>query len=95
MSGWAGVRRTPPWSAPPELALISTIPVGDAPAGAEMADHDRLCLVVSTRTAANLSFISLADRKEIARIPVGKGAKHIAVAQVPKAVIDAFEAVAR
>jgi DNA-binding beta-propeller fold protein YncE len=78
----------------PELTLIATIPVGDAPGWAEMADHDRLCLVVSTRSG-DLSFISLADRKELARIPVGKGAKHIAVAQVPKAVIDAFEAAAR
>jgi hypothetical protein len=75
----------------PELTLIATIPVGDAPGWAEMADHDRLCLVVSQRSA-DLSFISLAQRKELARIPVGKGAKHIAVAHVPVAVIDAFKA---
>lgn len=77
----------------PELKLIATIPVGDAPGWAEIADHDRLCLVVSSRSG-ELSFISLAERKELARIPVGKGAKHIAVAQVPNAVLDAFRAAA-
>jgi DNA-binding beta-propeller fold protein YncE len=75
----------------PELTLIATIPVGDSPGWAEMADHDRFCLVVSTRSG-DLSFISLAERKELARIPVGKGAKHIALAQVPVAVVEAFKA---
>jgi DNA-binding beta-propeller fold protein YncE len=75
----------------PELTLIATIPVGDAPGWTEMADHDRRCLVVNTRSG-DLSFISLDERKEVARIPVGKGAKHIAVAQVPVAVIKAFKA---
>jgi hypothetical protein len=75
----------------PELTLIATVPVGDAPGWAELADHDRICLVVNTRSN-DLSFISLTERRELARLKLGKGPKHIAVALIPGAVIDAFRA---
>jgi DNA-binding beta-propeller fold protein YncE len=75
----------------PALTLIATVPVGDAPGWAEMADHDRVCLVVNTRSN-DLSFISLAEHRELVRLKLGKGPKHIAVARVPAAVIDAFRA---
>ena len=75
----------------PDLTLIATIPVGDAPGWAEMANHDRVCLLVNTHSG-DLSFVSLAERKELARLKLGKGPKHISVAQVPSTVIDAFKA---
>ena len=58
----------------PELTLIATIPVGDAPGWAETADAGRLCLIANTRSD-DLSIISIADRKEILRLPVGDGPK--------------------
>lgn len=75
----------------PELTLIATVPVGKAPGWAEMADHDRLCLIANTRSG-DVSFISVAEGKELVRLKLGKGPKHIVVAQIPAAVIDAFKA---
>ena len=75
----------------PELTLVATAPVGDAPGWAELADHDRLCLIANTRSD-DLSFVSIADRKELALIKVGDGPKHITVAQAPAAILDAVKA---
>ena len=72
----------------PELTLIATIPVGDAPGWAETADAGRLCLIANTRSD-DLSIISIADRKEILRLPVGDGPKHITVARIPATVVAA------
>jgi hypothetical protein len=66
----------------PELTLITTIPVGDAPGWAETADAGRLCLIANTRSD-DLSVISIADRKEILRLPVGDGPKHVTVSRLP------------
>jgi DNA-binding beta-propeller fold protein YncE len=74
----------------PELTLIATIPVGDAPGWAETADAGRLCLIANTRSD-DLSIISIADRKEILRLPVGDGPKHITVARLPPAVVSAVK----
>jgi YVTN family beta-propeller protein len=78
----------------PELTLLATIPVGDAPGWAVMAEHDQLCIAANTR-ANTLSVISIADRKEIARVPVGKGPKHITVAELPQFVVDAAASYSR
>jgi len=74
----------------PELTLIATIPVGDAPGWAETAERGRVCLIANTRSD-NLSIISIADRAEVARLPVGNGPKHITVAQIPASVIAALK----
>jgi DNA-binding beta-propeller fold protein YncE len=74
----------------PELTLIATVPVGDAPGWAELADHDRVCLIANTRSD-DISFVSLAERKELARITVGDGPKHITVSRVPVAVLEALK----
>jgi DNA-binding beta-propeller fold protein YncE len=74
-----------------ELTLIATIPVGDAPGWAEVADEGRVCLIANTRSD-DLSIISIPKRAEIARMPVGNGPKHITVARIPQAVIAAFKA---
>jgi DNA-binding beta-propeller fold protein YncE len=69
-----------------DLTLIATIPVGDAPGWAEVAEGGRTCLIANTRSD-DLSIISIAQRTEVARLPIGNGPKHITVARVPKAVI--------
>ena len=75
----------------PDLKLIATIPVGDAPGWAETADRGRLCLVTNTRSH-DLSIISIAERTEIVRLPIGKGPKHITVARIPASVVAAVKA---
>jgi DNA-binding beta-propeller fold protein YncE len=72
----------------PELELLATIPVADAPGWAAFADGDRTCIIASTR-ADTISLISVADRKETVRIPGGDGPKHITVAQIPSEVVEA------
>ena len=78
----------------PELSLIKTVKVGDAPGWAEIADDGRVCLVANARSN-DLSFVSIPAGAEIARLPVGKGPKHLRVAQVPSSVIAAFVAGAK
>jgi DNA-binding beta-propeller fold protein YncE len=73
----------------PALTLLATIPVGDAPGWAETADGGRVCLIANTRSD-NLSFVSIAERKEILRMPIGNGPKHITVARVPVSVVAAM-----
>ena len=75
----------------PDLTLIATVPVGDSPGWAAFADHDRVCLTANTRSD-DISFVSVAERKELARIKVGDGPKHITVAAVPAKVLAAFTA---
>ena len=70
----------------PELTLIATVPVGDAPGWAEFADHDRVCLIANTRSD-DLSIVSVADRNELVRLKTGDGPKHITVARVPAVVL--------
>ena len=75
----------------PELTLIATIPVGDAPGWAETADNGRICLIANTRSD-DLSIISIPERTEIVRLPIGDGPKHITVARIPASVVHAFKA---
>lgn len=75
----------------PALTLIATVPVGDAPGWAETADGGRVCLIANTRSD-DLSFVSIADRRELLRLPIGNGPKHITVAHVPAAVVAAVKA---
>ena len=72
----------------PDLKLITTIPSGDGPGWAEIADGGKLCIVTNTRSD-DLSIISIAERKEIKRMPIGDGPKHVTIARIPQAVIDA------
>ena len=75
----------------PALTLIATVPVGDGPGWAETADNGRVCLIANTRSD-DLSFVSIADRKEVLRLPIGNGPKHITVARVPASVVAAAKA---
>lgn len=75
----------------PELTLIATVPVGDAPGWAEVSLDGRMCLVANTRSD-DLSIISIADRREVARLPIGNSPKHITVTRLPAAVVAAMKA---
>ena len=39
-----------------------------------------------------LSVLSIPERKETARLPIGDGPKHITVARIPASVVAAVEA---
>ena len=75
----------------PELTPIATVPVGDAPGWAETADEGRICLIANTRSD-DLSIISIRQRAEVVRLPVGNGPKHITVTRLPAPVIAAVKA---
>ena len=83
-SDYAALVRTP------ALELIAAVPVGDGPGWSEVADDGRVCLVANARSD-DLSIISIADRREIVRLPTGNGPKHITVSQIPAPVIAAFK----
>jgi hypothetical protein len=72
-----------------DLTLMATVPVGDGPGWSETADHGRVCLITNTRSD-DLSFVSIADRKEALRLPIGNGPKHITVAHVPASIVAAL-----
>jgi DNA-binding beta-propeller fold protein YncE len=71
-----------------DLTLIATIPVGDSPGWAEVTHDGSVCLVTNTR-AHDLSIIAIASRSEVARLPMGKGPKHITMAHLPADVVVA------
>jgi DNA-binding beta-propeller fold protein YncE len=70
----------------PTLKLVATIPVGDAPGWAELSQDSRICLLANTRSR-DLSFVSMKDRAEVLRLPLGRAPKHITIAQVPGDVL--------
>ena len=70
----------------PELSLLATIPVGDGPGWAEIADGGRTCLITNTRSD-DLSIISISERREIRRLPMDDGPKHITVTRLPASVM--------
>ena len=72
----------------PELSMIAAVKVGAAPGWAEVADGGRLCLLPDGRSN-DLSIVSIADRAEVARVPVGRGPRHVRAANIPEAVLAA------
>jgi hypothetical protein len=83
-SDYAGIVAVAP------LRLVATVPVSDAPSWAVIDARDRWCLTANTR-ADEVSFVSLAAHEEIARIAVGRGPKHITLAQVPATIVAAIQ----
>ena len=63
-------------------------------AGPRSPDAAASALIANTRSD-DLSIISIPNRAEVVRLPIGNGPKHITVARVPGTVIDAFKAAAR
>jgi YVTN family beta-propeller protein len=62
------------------------IEVDDAPGWATSGPGGRRCFVANTR-ADTLSVISYRTRREVARLPVGDGPKHIEAGRVPVGVL--------
>jgi DNA-binding beta-propeller fold protein YncE len=75
----------------PDLTLLATIPVGDAPGWAEVAEDGRTCLLANARSD-DLSIVSIDGRRETARLPIGDGPKHITVTRLPAAITAAMAA---
>lgn len=75
-----------------DLSLVTTIPTGDAPSWSAITHDDRLCLIANTRSD-DVSVIDLTGRREVARIPVGRGVKHITIGAIPAALVDTLRGV--
>ena len=81
------------------VALISTetlkplafVNVGDAPGWAAITSDSRYCLVPNTRSD-DVSVVSIAEHKEVARLRAGRGPKHIRMGRVPAGTLAAFTA---
>lgn len=68
------------------LEPTAVIPVGDAPSWAANGPDGRHCFVPNTREDT-VSVISYAARREVARIGVGDGPKHVEAGRVPAEVL--------
>lgn len=69
------------------LEPVEIIGVGDAPSWAATGPDGRSCFVPNTRDGT-LSVISYAARREIARVGVGHGPKHVEPGRVPAELFD-------
>ncbi|MGQ9425227.1 YncE family protein [Gilvimarinus sp. F26214L] len=69
-----------------DLSLVATVPVGDAPSWAEVSGDGRLCILPNNRSD-DVSIVDLQQQTEIARIPVGRGPKHVTVGFLPTSVL--------
>ncbi|MEO0983879.1 MAG: serine/threonine protein kinase [Pseudomonadota bacterium] len=72
----------------PELELITTTPVGDAPSWAAISPDQNLCVIANNRSD-DVSLIDMESGEEVARLPAGRAPKHVTIARVPDAVLQA------
>ena len=75
----------------PDFKLLATIPAGDGPGWAEVADGGKTCFITNTRSD-DVSIISIPERKEVLRLKTGDGPKHVTVARIPASVIAGIKA---
>jgi hypothetical protein len=76
----------------PALTLSAVIPVGDQPAEAETSLDGHYCFVTNRgpgQNANTVSVISYAQRREVARIPVGQHPQEEGEAMMPDSVLRA------
>jgi DNA-binding beta-propeller fold protein YncE len=78
----------------PALKMIADFKIGQAPGWAEVAEDGRVCLLTNGRSN-DVSIVSIPDRAEVARVPVGRGTRHVHVANVPNEVIAAVESASK
>ena len=71
------------------LTLRSAVPTGDAPSWAAIDSTDTLCVLANNRSD-DVSLIALVEGMEVARLPAGRGPKHVTIGKVPKAVLDSL-----
>ncbi|MEM0953760.1 MAG: hypothetical protein AAGI24_06440 [Pseudomonadota bacterium] len=79
-SDYAAVVTTQP------LALVATVPVGDAPSWSALDASGEHCLIANNRSD-DVSVVSMLDLAEVARIRVGRAPKHITIGRVPAEII--------
>ena len=73
----------------PDLSKMAVVKVGAAPGWAELGQGGRVCLLPNGRSN-DLSIISIPGGVEVARVPVGRGPRHVRIANVPEAVLAAM-----
>lgn len=83
-SDYAGIVSTQP------LALVTTVPVSDAPSWSVIDAANEVCITANTR-ADQVSIVSLSEHKEIARLRAGRGPKHVTLGQVPIDIVAAIK----
>lgn len=76
-----------------DLSLLATIPVGDAPSWAEVAQNGRLCVLPNTRSD-DVSIIELEQQTEVARLAAGRGPKHVTTGFIPVSVLNRLSSAA-
>lgn len=69
----------------PDFETEETIEVGDAPSWASVSGDGRYCLLPNTRSD-DVSIVDLESRREVARLAVGRGPKHITMGRIPATV---------
>ena len=69
------------------MAPTAVLDVGDAPSWAANDPGGRHCFVTSTRDDT-VSVISYGERREVARVKVGRGPKYLVGARVPASALD-------
>ena len=69
------------------LSLKAVIDVGNAPSWSVFSEDGSLCLLANTRSD-DVSFVSRESETEIARVPTGRGPKHITLGRVPVSLLD-------
>lgn len=83
-SDYAAVVRTD------DLSLVTTVDTGDAPSWASISADDHYCVLPNTRSG-DVSIIELSSGTEAARIPTGRGAKHVTIGQVAESALGVAE----
>lgn len=69
----------------PDFETEETIEVGDAPSWAAVSEDGRYCLLPNTRSD-DVSIVDIENRREVARLAVGRGPKHITMGRIPATV---------
>jgi DNA-binding beta-propeller fold protein YncE len=75
----------------PDFKLLATIPAGDGPGWAEVANGGKTCFITNTRSD-DVSIISVPERKEVLRLKTGDGPKHVTIARIPASVLAGIQA---
>lgn len=70
------------------LSLVETVPVGNAPSWAVFLEDGRRCVLANTRSD-DVSIVDTDERRETARIAVGRGPKHVTAGRVSETVLNA------
>ena len=71
----------------PQLRLEATVDTGDAPSWSALSADGQTCILANTRSD-DVSLVDMTRATEIARLPAGRGPKHITVGDIPVSVLS-------